>query len=76
MKTVRQVLNVRKIDCQVETDVAFYRGGAKDLLKEITERELNLQVINIHLEQLSGEKSWNIETAGNESTSNCNQIVS
>ncbi|MBF0015909.1 MULTISPECIES: hypothetical protein [Enterococcus] len=75
MKTLKQVLNVRKIDCQVETDVAFYRGNAKDLLKKISQRELNLHVINLKLERLSGEKSWDIETVGNERTSNCNQIV-
>ena len=75
MKTLKQVLNVRKIDCQVETDVASYRGDAKNLLKEISQRELNLHVINLHLDQFSSEKSWNIETVGNERTSNCKQIV-
>lgn len=45
MKTLKQVLNVRKIDCQVETDVASYRGDAKNLLKEISQRELNLHVL-------------------------------
>lgn len=50
MKTLKQVLNVRKIDCQVETDVASYRGDAKNLLKEISQRELNLHVINLHLD--------------------------
>lgn len=56
MKTLKQVINVRKIDCQVETDVAFYRGNAKDLLKKISQRELNLHVINLKLKRLSGEK--------------------
>lgn len=65
MKTLRQVLERRTIDCCVDTDVSDYTGLAKDLLELIPERELNLNVISV-FKDYAGGYFWVIQTTKSE----------
>ncbi|MFQ7233240.1 MAG: hypothetical protein ACLRPU_00070 [Enterococcus hulanensis] len=68
VKTLRQVLERRTIDCCVDTDVADYNGLAKDLLKAIPERELRLNVIHMY-KDYAGGYFWVIQTTRSEKDS-------
>lgn len=61
METLKKALEKRKIECRVETPDTVYCGSPKDLLLAISEKELQLEVINKRLESLFGDKRWDIE---------------
>lgn len=61
METLKEALNIRKVECRVETPDTVYCGSPKDLLAAISESELQLAVINKQLESLFGDKRWDIE---------------
>lgn len=69
VKTLRQVLERKTIDCCVDTDVADYNGLAKDLLELIPERELGLNVISVYKDYARGY-FWVIKTTRNEKGQN------
>lgn len=62
MKTVREVLNTRKIDCHVETADCCYAGLANNLLSDIPEADLELEVSNFWLDTCGSQKQWQIQT--------------
>ncbi|MFB5314300.1 MULTISPECIES: hypothetical protein [Enterococcus] len=42
METLKEALNIRKVECRVETPHTVYCGSPKDLLVAISENELQL----------------------------------
>lgn len=62
MKTVKDILKTRKIDCHVETADCCYAGLANNLLTDISKRDLNLEVSNYWLETCGSQKQWQIQT--------------
>ena len=65
MKTLRECLIKRSIDCCVETPVAVYNGNAKYLLTIISNNELDLEIKYCILETRHGNRAWNITTINN-----------
>ncbi|WP_301389916.1 hypothetical protein [Enterococcus entomosocium] len=61
METLKEALNIRKVECRVETPNTVYCGSPKDLLVVISASVLQLAVINKKLESLIGDKRWDIE---------------
>lgn len=61
METLKEALKIRKVECRVETPDTVYCGSPKDLLLAISEKELQMEVINKRLEFLFGDKRWDIE---------------
>lgn len=61
METLKEALKIRKVECRVETPDTVYCGSPKDLLLAISEKELQMEVINKRLEFLFGDKRWDVE---------------